>query len=430
MLSKPPPAPREQERGFAMVVAVVSVLLIAAMIVSGTQSSQARNQAAESGSAAPVRAREVALAGVAEALSWFRRQTVQPVTTFAPRLDPSASPPVNETMDPTVGLVREYEVTPGVWARYEVRLPSDEEPFTDSNANGFRDGAESFTDQNGNGVWDAAGGARDVSSERGQPANGAVWLVEAHGELFRRPDAGLPLGDGRNWRIAYDAVATELRRMAIKPPAGAAICAQQGGQVVIGARARIRGGSSVGVATQPLTGTPVFQSGSEVTGSPATSSVPGWSSDLKGVFGLTLTDLKGMADAAVSDASILPANLGEYTLTVIEGNVSFDTARPLRGTGIVIVTGDCTLTAGSNSFFNGLLWCGGHLDIHGPCYLRGTFIGQDDIDVQGAGGDFAEIEYDAGIVADLLTRMGTYRRSKGIFPLASRPGQVVTGGTE
>lgn len=430
MFSKLPPVPREQERGFAMLVAVISVLLIAAMIVSGTQAGQARNAATEGGATAPVRAREVALAGVAEALSWFRRQTVQPVTTFAPRLDPTASPPVNETMDPSVGLMREYEVTPGIWARYEVRLSSAEEPFTDSNANGFRDGAESFTDVNGNGVWDAAGGARDISSERGQVAGGAVWLVEAHGELFRRPRAALALGDGPNWRIAYDAVATELRRMAIKPPAGAAICAQEGSQVVIGARARIRGGSSVGVATRPTSGSPWFQSGSEVTGAPATTSVPGWSSGLKGVFGLTLTDLKGMADAAVSDASSLPANLGEYTLTVVEGDVSFDAARPLRGTGILVVTGNCTLTAGSNSFFNGLVWCGGRLEIHGPCYLRGTFIGQDDVAVQGAGGDFAEVEYDAGIVADLLTRMGTYRRSKGIFPLATRPGQIVTGGTE
>ncbi|MDJ0522169.1 MAG: hypothetical protein QNJ90_08865 [Planctomycetota bacterium] len=430
MPSQPNAASRAEEGGFALLVAVISVLLIAAMIVSGTQSGLARDGAAQSGAHAPVRAREVALAGVAEALSWFRRQNVQPVTTFAPRLEPTANPPVNETMDPAVGLVREYEVTPGIWARYEVRLASAEEPFVDTNGNGFRDGAESFTDQNGNGAWDAAAGVRDVSGERGQVAGGAVWLVEAHGELYRRPRGDLPLGDDVNWRIAYDVVATELRRMAVKPPAGAAICARRGSQVTIGNRARIRGGSSVGVAVKPNSGNPVLQSGSEVSGSPATTSVPGWKSGLKGVFGLTLSDLKGMADAAVTDASILPPSLGEYTLTVIEGDALFNAERPLRGTGIVVVQGDCTLAAGSNSFFNGLLWCSGRLVIHGPCYLRGTFIGQDDVDVQGAGGDFAEIEYDAGIVADLLTRMGTYRRSKGIFPVASRPGVVVTGGTD
>ena len=426
----PPPAAHGDERGFALLVAVVSILLIAAMIASGTQTEMARDSASNSGSAAPLRAREVALAGVAEALSWFRRQNIQPVTTFAPRLDLTAVPPVNETMDPTVGLVREYEVTPGIWARYEVRLASAAESFTDANANGFCDGAESFTDTNGNGAWDDASGVRDVSTERGQVAAGAVGLVESHGALYRRPRAGVPLGVGMNGRIAYDAVATEMRRMAVKPPAGAAICAQTGSSVTIRSRARVRGKSSVGVACQPSSGTPSFLSGSEVSGSPATTTVPGWNSGLKGVFGLTLSDLKAMADAAVTDGSILPSPLGEYTLSVVEGDVTFDATRPLRGTGILIVTGDCTVAAGSKSFFNGLIWCGGTLAIQGPCYLRGTFIGQDTIDVSGAGGDFAEVEYDAGIIADLLTRMGTYRRSKGIFPLPSRAGQVVTGGAE
>ncbi len=413
-----------------MLVAVVSVLLLGAMIASGTQSSLALDKGSESGATAPVRAREIALAGVAEALSWFRRQNVQPVTTFAPRLDLAANPPINETMDPDVGLVREYEVTPGVWARYEVRIATPAEPFTDVNGNGFHDGSEPFTDSNDNGAWDPAAGVQDVSSHRGQTAGGAVWLVESHGFLYRRPRADLPLGEGANWRIASNAVATELRRLALTTPAAAAICAKRGSRVTIGARARIRGGSAVGIAHHPSNGTPTLQAESEVDGAPATTSVPGWRSGLKGVFGVTLSDLKGMADAAVTDASVLPGNLGEYTLTVIEGNVVFDKDRPLRGTGIVIVKGTCTIASGSNSFFNGMLWCSGRLEINGPCYLRGIFIGQSYIDVRGAGGDFAEIEYDGGIVDDLLTRMGTYRRSKAVFPLANRVDAIVTGGGE
>jgi len=421
---------RPPEGGFALLVAMLSVLLIAAMIATGTQSDLALDRGLESGAAAPVRAREIALAGVAEALSWFRRQNVQPVTTFAPRLDPAASPPVNETMDPAVGLVREYEVTPGIWARYEVRLGTPAEPFTDTDGNGVHAASEPFTDTNGNGRWDDAAGVRDVSAARGQPTAGAVWVVESHGFIFRRPRADLPLGVGANWRIGADDVATELRRMALKPPAAAALCANRPDRVTIFARARIRGGTGAGIAYKTSSGSPTLLSGSEVEGAPASTSVPGWSSDVKGVFGLTLSDLKAMADASVDDPSIVPADLGEYTLTVIEGNVTFDEDRPLRGTGIVIVNGTCTIASGSNSFFNGLLWSSGKLVVNGPCYVRGILIGQTWIEARGAGGDYAELVYDGGIIDDLLTRMGTYRRSKAVYRLPRRADDIVTGGAE
>ena len=48
-------------------------------------------------------ARAMADAGIVDAYAWLRRQQVQPVTTFAPRRDLAAVPPVNETDDPTPG---------------------------------------------------------------------------------------------------------------------------------------------------------------------------------------------------------------------------------------------------------------------------------------------------------------------------------------
>ena len=125
----------------------------------------------------------------------------------------------------------------------------------------------------------------------------------------------------------------------------------------------------------------------------------------------------GTAGVAVSDASVLPGHLGEYTLTVIEGDVTFTKERPLRGTGIVIVTDDCFIEAGSNSFFNGVLWVQDDLIVEGPCYLRGVCIVGDRVEVQGTGGDHAEIEYDSGIIDELMPRMGSYRPSKATFRL-------------
>ena len=395
-----PARPRRRDPGqdgYALLVAVFSVILLSGLIAASSASSRARQGISEAVVVAPAHAREVALAGIAESLSWFRRQTVQPVTTFAPRLDPDALPPVNETADPDVGLVREYEITPGVWARYLV-------PRT-------------------GGPGEAV---RDVSTQRGQVGAGSVWVIESHGALFRRPRADLPLGEGPNTRFATAAVATEIRRMTITPPAAAAICANVGNRVTIGNRARIRGGGSAGVAHRASTGSPVLEAGSEVEGSPSTTSVPDFAWGLAQVFGNDIVALKSMADAVVSDAAVLPPNLGEYTLTVIEGTAVFDKDRPLRGTGIVIVRGDCQIQAGSNSLFSGVLWVEDDLTIAGPCYLRGVCIAGDIIDVRGTGGDHAEIEYDGGILGELMTRMGSYRTSKATHPLRGEA-RIVTG---
>ncbi|MDA1193670.1 MAG: hypothetical protein O2894_00645 [Planctomycetota bacterium] len=418
------------ERGYALLIAVFSVLMLAGIIASSSESSRAGQGITEYDIVAPARAREVALAGVAESLSWFRRQTVQPVTAFAPRLDLEANPPVNETADPDLGLTREYEITPGIWARYEVRLGSPAEAFTDTNGNGiYEDGIDEFLDTNENGRRDRAHGTRDVSSARGQVGAGSVWMIESRGSLYRRPRAAQPLGEGPNTRFATYAAATELRRMTITPPAAAAICAQNGYRVTIGSRGRVRGSSGAGIGYREGTASPVLQSGSQVTGAPSTASIPGFDFSLGKVFGNNLTALRGMADVAVTDHTILPADLGEYTLTVIEGDAVFDSARPLRGTGVVIVTGDCTLSSGSASFFNGVLWVGDDLVIEGPCYLRGVCIAGDRIEVRGTGGDHAELEYDGAIVDELMTRMGSYRPSKATYKLDGDPAPSLSEGT-
>lgn len=416
-LDRQPPC-RQDEGGYALLVAVFSMMILAGLIAASSESGRARAGISEHAIVAPARAREVALAGIAESVSWFRRQTVQPVKDFAPQLDLTANPPINETADPSLGLVREYEITPGVWARYEVRIGTPAEPFVDDNGDGvFTEAVDSYTDENDNGRYDGATGVRDVSTERGQVGAGSVWLIESHGHLYKRPRAELALGDGPNQRFATHAVATEIRRMTITPPTAAAVAARRGYQVEIGSRARIRGNTGAGIGYEQDTDGPTFLTGSEVTGSPASTSVPSFEFGLTKVFGNNLTALKSMADMAVSDHTLLPANLGEYTLTVIEGDAHFTKDRPLRGTGIVIVTDDCFIEAGSNSFFNGVLWVKDDLIVDGPCYIRGTCIVGDRVEVQGTGGDHAEIEYDGGIVDELMTRMGGYRASKATFQL-------------
>jgi hypothetical protein len=407
--------PVGSEGGFALLMAILTLLLLAGIIVAGTDSGLAGQKAGAAATANPMRAKEIAAAGLADALSWFRRQHHQPVSEFTPARDLSADPVVNETDDATVGLVREYEVAPSVWARYEVRLTQAEETYTDENGNGVHDEGEAFVDADGSGKWDVASGTRDISALRGEAVSGTVWLIESHGFLFARPHADVPLGEGHNTRIGAASLGTEIRRMAIAPPAGAAVCAAQGGNVVLGNRARVRGGAGAAVAFADGTGNPTQDSGSEVSGSPSVTSVPGYDGSLKAIFGLDLTQLKSMADLSTNDANALQGDVGEFTLTVIEDSVLFNAARPLRGTGVVIIQGNCVIESGSNSFFNGLLWVSGDLDIRAPSYLRGLCVCNGDVDVRGTGGDYAEIDYDDKIIDDLLVRMGRYRTSKSVF---------------
>lgn len=407
--------PRQAERGVILVWSAFALLLIAGVVAAGTSHERALDRLASHNHAVAGQARAVAVAGIVDAYAWFRRQAVQPVTTFAPKLDLLADPQVNETDDPALGLVREYEISASLWGRYEVRLSRVAEPFTDSDGNGLYDEGEPFTDDDGDGEWDAAGETRDVSTERGLPGNGGVWLLESHGFLYRRQAPGVPLGTAPNDRLATFRVASEIRRLTITPPGAAAICADKGSDVTVGNRGRIAGGAGAGVVYAPSTGFPSFGSGSEVEGTPPSTSLPTYDGSIEAVFGVSVSELKSMADVSTSQVATIGSPIGDYTLNVIDGDAVFDEDQPLRGTGIVVVLGDCTVQSGSNSFFSGLLWVGGDLTLRAPSYLRGVVVVRGQVDVRGVGGDYAELNHDDAIIGELLSLMGQYRHTKAVY---------------
>jgi hypothetical protein len=400
----------------ALVWALYATFVIAAVILAGTTTRTSIDKMAAADFAAQGQAEAVAAAGIVDAHAWFRRQTVQPVVGFAPKRDLAAVPPVNETDDPAIGLVREYELMPSLWARYEVRKGVAAEPFTDSDDDGRYDLEEPFTDTNGNGRRDPEQETQDVSVRRGLVGAGGAWRLVSHGFVYRRPRQDLPLGTGPNVRVASTRLQAEIRRLTITPPATAAVCVRNGSWATIGNRARILGGTKGGVISKSSTGSPTVEPGAEVSGSPATGSTAGYVDAIDNVFGVSLTELKGMAEASYADPTAVPGNVGEFTLTVISGDVTFDGSRPLRGTGIVVVLGDCFLASGSNSFFNGLLYVQGDLTMRAPAFVRGTVVATGSVDIQGTGGDYVEIDYDGSIVVNLLTLMGQYRYTKAVYP--------------
>lgn len=403
------------ERGMTLVWSTASVLFVAGIVLAATTEMRAFQEVTQARFAAQAQAGKLAQAGIVDAHAWFRRQTVQPVAAFTPQRDLGADPPINETDDVDIGLVREYEVTPGIWGRYEVREGTGPEPFSDANGNGLHDTGEAFTDVDSNGVWTPGHDTRDVTDERGRPGSGASWHLESVGMIFHRPRADLALGEGPNRRLGMARLATEIRRMTIAPPAEAAVCAADPGGVTIYNRGRIRAPDTA-VATGDGAGSVDFRSGSEILAPTGSTKIPDYASGVRDVFGVDLAQLKSMADISTSDAQGgLPSKIPDYSLVVVEGDPEFDVKRPLRGLGVLVINGNLLIDSGSNSFFSGVIYVTGDVRIEAPCYLRGTLIVNGDLDLLGTSGDYAEMEHDPDVVSRLLTVMGQYRYSQATY---------------
>src|SRR5262245_58891014 len=173
----------------ALIWSLFAAVVTSGIIVAGTTTFLAIDKLGTAEFRVDGQARAVAEAGMTDSLAWYRRQTVQPVATFAPQRNLVATPPLNETDDPAIGIVREYEINmPSLWGRYEVRKPVAAETWTDANANGRYDYGEAYVDANGNGKRDAARELQDITLARGMSGSGGVWRILSHGMIFRRTD--------------------------------------------------------------------------------------------------------------------------------------------------------------------------------------------------------------------------------------------------
>ena len=315
-----------------------------------------------------------------------------------------------ESETPELGLVRTYQLTDEIWARYTVNRGLPMEPFTDSNGNGRYDLGEDFEDINGDERWSEGSHSRDVGHARGLQSAGTIWYITSHGEIFRRVDPNQALGEGPNVRLASSTWGTELRRMGIASPAAATLCVQDGGDCKIGKDVTIRG--STAIAYDKSTKDPKISG--TVTG--ALGAMPSFKTGYEDVFGVPWTRLMSMADIGTSTPKTsLPARIPASSLVVISGKVEFDKKTPLTGNAMVIVRGDCTIKKGSNSFFSGILYVDGDLKMEGPALVRGTTIVTGKCDIKGSGSDAVELEYDENVVSELLSRIGQYRYAKAPF---------------
>lgn len=373
---------------FALLLAIVAMgLSVSSVALTRSQKNLAQTRFAQGNQAL-----EFARSGLTEAINWFRRQTSQPVTAFAPRFDSAGTPPVLDTIDPEIGLVREFEISGAVWGRYEVWKKWPDDP--DATRLLYRE----------------ALCCMDISDQRGELTPGSVWRIRSVGYVFRRTDPTQAFDAGPNHVIAKEVVETEIRRMALQPPGRAALNARTGSTCRILTRGRVLGGTTAGgVYVRAGTGNvTVSGTGSSVTG--GVSSSASYDDSLTAVFGANLTELQGMADAIILDPAEFPSPLQKNTLVLANANLEFTPARPLAGTGVVVVQGNVTIQPASNSSFSGLLYVNGNLVVREPAELQGTVVVTGSVTVQGAS-DFATIAFDDGVLNRLRQTIGTYRQA-------------------
>lgn len=373
------------ERGAAAMFAIFMLGTVFALMFTALTLLQTSKQLIGRQLTYEGQALNAAHAGLIDGLAWFRRQTTQPVTSFAPARNLSATPPINETDDATVGLARDFEISAlgSVWGRYEVRHAS----------------------------------IQDVSIRRGKDAAGTIWLLESEGIVYFRKDLTKAYDEAPNVVIGRQRMRTEVQRLTLVLPANAAISALRGDGITTATRSRVLGGSNIGLAYSASTGNP--STSGPVSGSPARSSISPWTGSIQGVFGVTQQELINMADLVVSSAAELPAEIPDMYLICIRGNATFTPARPLTGTGILVVFGNLTINANSYSNYNGLIYTTGNYTMNAPAQVSGAIVAGGTVALNGSG-DFSEVSFDNAILTEIQRQVGQYRFNRNPNQLSAR----------
>ncbi len=392
------------ERGIALIIALVFTVIIAGLTVTGTLLLKAHTQSNRTNWARKNQALQVARSGINEGLVWLRRQTSQPVLTFAPVLDLGADPPVLDTIDEEIGLVREFTVTDKIRARYELwkRWDTDPDPVRLA--------------------WRQRYRVQDISAARAQGNPGTVWRLRSVGYVYNYLDPDVPFNVPPNSVIASHIAVNECRRLVIGLPGQAALNVADGNSCHINTNGRIVGGTGAGIYYPAASGAPtVGPPPPRVTGTPALATAVNYDDSYEAVFSVSFAELSTMATLVVTDPAGIPSPMPSMGLVIIDcGNVQFDAARPLLGNAIVVSRGNTTLAPGNNSNFSGMLYVEGNLTVRAPSEINGSVVCTGNVTVQGVP-DYATINFDPDVLEALMRQLGNYRISNTPFlPRVSR----------
>jgi hypothetical protein len=366
------------EQGSALTWALFFVSVTAGLLVSHTWEMRAYRTGMEGKFRITEQARNSAEAGLTDATAYFLRQPAQPVVAFAPQRDPLADPPVDETLDPALGLVREFEIRGNIWGRYEVRH----------------------------------GEAVDVSSSFALPP-GSVWDVAARGILFERRDPSRAFDQQPNRQLSIQKLRTEIRGVPTAMPAEAALSITRPSSVSLLNGGRIEGGDRAGMVYATAEALP-FLPVSQLTGTVVR--VATMTLTPESVFGMRIDQIEKLADIVYPGAVWRTHRPPTDKLVVTKGNLTISPLAPMQGRMVLVVAGDFTALADNNSNLQGLVVVQGNARIEGPFSLRGSLIVRGSLQLGSAAGQPAVVAYDSTAVSSVTTTLARYRRSRDVRP--------------
>ncbi len=399
---------RESERGSSLVWALFFVTLTVGILVAHSLEMSANRKTMDTRYRRIDLAQSVAESGLTDAASYLRRQPSQPVVAFTPQRNLQSDPPVDDTMEPEVGLVREFEVNGSLWGRYEVR-----------------------TDE-----------AIDVSAAYGE-APGTVWDLGARGYLYERVDASRPFDKKPNRLLSTQTLRTEVRGITLRLPSLSALVVGDPDSLQILSNGSIEGGGSSAIAhlaknddddddddkdkdddkdedddekDNDNSSRPAPSYGSSVTGSPASLPLAATKLDVTSVFGMREEQLRSVADLVVFSPKQLAGRvMQDQAVYVPNGLEIASDDHALRGRMLLAVKGDFIASEGNDSDFRGVLYVSGNAQIEGPFRFEGTMIVAGRVKI---GGSDEEVRIRArpDVVSQLQNSLSQYRAGRDQRP--------------
>ena len=390
---------RDNERGTALILALMFTTVVVGIVTTGTLTLKSQISNNRTLFITNYQAVMAARSGLTEGLSWLRRQTSQPVTTFAPQRDEVAVPAVLDTEDPDIGLVRDFRISGNLWARYEVWKEWAADPIAERLA------------------WREQFDCADVSAAKVGGSPGSAWRLRSVGYVYRKMDENAEFNEDPNLVLATEFAETDVLRAVINLPGQAAINVNDGNSCHINTKGRINGAAAAGIYFPYGSGTPTVGARWEqrVTGTPGLAAGTTYDDSYKAVFSLTYAELSSMADQVITTPANFPSPLPDNSFIVGDmSSIEFDLGNPLQGSGLVIIRGNVSLQTGNNSLFSGLLYVEGNLTIRDPCEINGSIICTGNLTIQGSA-DYATVNYDEDALSTLMSSFGNYRRANALF---------------
>src|SRR3989344_9332350 len=398
------------QSGSVLIIIVIMLAVLSLFPIIG-QLSRMSNKDAYMQEKITAQADNIAKAGLLDAVSWFQRQPVQPVSerTYAPFPDAAfhprytIEPSLSATIDESTGIVNVYDLdrARGLKARYEVRRQRPLDPVHSS-------------------------AVRDITALRvpGRAAGeGLAWYLESTGYIYREADPAKRDDEAPNQVVAKSAASTEIRSIQINPPAKAALIVNDHDNITL-SNAIVRGSGEAGIASYSGSVGSELIGSTYVIGTPQVQDIPGVQISPFEIFGVNPSEMKYLADVYARTNSEMPQATPSMAIYYIPTHVTIPN---LRGTGILYVDGDLTVVMDWQgvSNFKGVIFVDGDLTMNiGTAEadfrysIVGTVIVTGSVSINATNRPM-EFIYDESMVNDVRTQVAQYRQSKSIYYLTS-----------